>query len=76
MQDQSLALEENEHGQMRSSLLIHKPYVVGPELCHIKKWVSLKKMGFQISVMSGICVQFALDQGTSHRNTWSISASL
>lgn len=26
-------------------------------------------MGFQISGMSGICVHFALDEGTSHRNS-------
>lgn len=31
--------------------------------------MSLKKMGFQISEMSGICVRVTLDHSTSHRNS-------
>lgn len=49
--------------------MIHKQNVAGSELWHVKKWVSLKKVGFQISGMSGLCVHLTLDQGTSHRSS-------
>lgn len=51
---------------MKSPLLLHKQNVVGPELCHVRKWVSLKKVDFQVSGVSGISVHLTLDPGTSH----------
>ena len=46
--------------------MLHKQNVVGPELHHVRKWVSLRKVDFQISGVSGICVHLTLDPGTAH----------
>lgn len=54
---------------MRSPLLLHKQNVVGPELRRVRKWVSWKKVDFQISGVSSICVHLTLDPGTSHRGS-------
>ena len=54
---------------MRSPLLLHKQNVVGPELRRVRKWVSWKKVDFQISGVSSICVHLTLDPGTSHRSS-------